>query len=263
MKIAFFDSGLGGLTVLREAVKLLPHEEYYYFADSLHVPYGPKPKEEVREYIFQAVDKLSQMGIKALVVACNTATSIAVNELRQTCNFPVIGIEPAVKPAVERFRESGQRVLVLATLLTLQEPKFHELVRRVDDENIVDYLPFPELVEHCENLQYHDDIILPLLKNKLTSYDMSQYGVIVLGCTHFPFYKWHLKKILPNNIEIIDGSVGTTKRLKQVLEENSLLREQTNQEPTQITYLSSLDDGGEQKRMERAMNYLIHAEMNA
>lgn len=265
MKIAFFDSGLGGLTVLREAVKLLPQEEFFYYADSLHVPYGTKPKEQVKEYIFEAVEQLNQRGIKALVVACNTATSIAVNELREVYNFPIIGIEPAVKPAVERFKESGQRVLVLATPLTLQEPKFHELVRRVDYANIVDYLPFPELVEHCENLQFQDDIILPLLTHKLASYDMSQYGVIVLGCTHFPFYKWHLQKILPTNIEVIDGSLGTTKRLKQVLLENGLLSDSEQVIPTdcpRITYLSSLDDPKEQTRMERAMAYLVQSEKN-
>ena len=266
MKIAFLDSGLGGLTVLRESVNLLPQEEFYYYADTLHVPYGTKPKEQVKEYIFQAVEQLAQLGIKALVVACNTATSIAVNELRQAYHFPIIGIEPAVKPAVERFKESGQRVLVLATPLTLQEPKFHELVRRVDYSNIVDYLPFPELVEHCENLQFDEEVILPLLQNKLASYDMSRYGVIVLGCTHFPFYKWHLQKILPTTIEVIDGSRGTTNRLKQVLQENGLLLERGQHDQAdrpRVTYLSSLNDSQEQMRMERAMQYLIQSKMNA
>lgn len=256
MKIAFLDSGIGGLTVLREAIKLLPQEDFYYFADTLHVPYGPKPKEQVREYIFEAVESLKNRGIKALVIACNTATVIAVNELRKTYSFPIIGIEPAVKPAVERFKESGQRVLVLATQLTLQEPKFHDLVKRVDYANIVDYLPFPELVTHCENLQFEDEVIIPLLQSKLASYDMKQYGVIVLGCTHFPFYKRHLQKILPAGIEIIDGSVGTSKRLKQVLTELELLSSNRERNSPSITYLSSLDHPQEAERMKQAMEYL-------
>ena len=102
MRIAIFDSGIGGITVLAEALKQLPQEDYVYYADTLHVPYGEKTKQQVRNYIFKAVDFLAGTGIKALVVACNTATSIAVNDLRQRHSFPVIGMEPAVKPAVQR-----------------------------------------------------------------------------------------------------------------------------------------------------------------
>ena len=116
MKIGFFDSGIGGLTVLSEALKRLPNHEYLYYADTDHAPYGPKPKEEVREYVFKAIEFLVNEGAQIIVIACNTATSIAVSELRQKYSIPIIGMEPAVKPAIESVENSTKRVLVLSLI---------------------------------------------------------------------------------------------------------------------------------------------------
>jgi len=218
MKIAFFDSGVGGATVLAEAQKLLPNEDYIYYADTLHVPYGPKPKAEVKRYIFDAVDYLAGYGIKALVVACNTATSVAVNELRGRYNFPVIGMEPAVKPAVENTGK-GKRVLALATALTLQEAKFKDLVSVVDPEHIVDSLPMPELVELAEKLIFDEAVVVPCLRQKFASLDLASYGTVVLGCTHFAFFRNSLRQVLPPETDIIDGAEGTLRQLMHKLSE--------------------------------------------
>lgn len=220
-KIGFLDSGFGGITVLSEALRQLPKENYIYYADIEHAPYGPKTKEEVKEYVFEAVEFLVGQGIKALVVACNTATSIAVRELRSMYSFPIVGMEPAVKPAVENG--NGKRVLVLATDLTLREEKFHNLVQKVDQEHVVDYLPFPELVELAENMVFDYDKVIPVIKNKLEGYDLSSYRTFVLGCTHFPIFKNAFKEAIPSSIDIIDGSVGTIRYLKSLLEDNQLL----------------------------------------
>lgn len=222
--IGLLDSGFGGITVLSEALRQLPNENYIYYADIEHVPYGTKTKEEVRSYIFEAVDFLVKQGIKALVVACNTATSIAVRDLREMYSFPIVGMEPAVKPAVQNG--NGKRVLVLATPLTLCEEKFHNLVQRVDHEHIVDYLAFPELVELAENMVFDYNKVIPVIKTKLASYDMENYKTFVLGCTHFPIYRNVFKELLPAHIDIIDGSVGTIKYLKCLLEERNLFNTQ-------------------------------------
>ena len=219
MTIGFFDSGIGGLTVLYEALKVLPYENYIYYADTLNVPYGTKQKNEVKKYIFDAAAFMASQGVKAMVIACNTATSVAIKDLRRKYDFPIIGMEPAVKPAVERNGNSHKRVLVLATQLTLKEEKFKNLVSKVDNEHIVDFLPFPELVEFAEKLEFHEQVVLPCLKDKLAALDMSLYGTIVLGCTHFPFFKDVFRQLFSENIEIIDGSVGTVKHLKRILEE--------------------------------------------
>jgi glutamate racemase len=223
MKIGFFDSGIGGITVLKEALRVMPKEDYIYFADTSHVPYGQKPKDEVKGYIFDAVDFILSFGVKALVVACNTATSIAIKDLRKEYSIPIIGMEPAVKPAVANTDGSGKRVLVFATPLTLKESKFKNLVSQVDVNNIVDFLPLPELVNYAEGLEFDEKIIIPYLTDKLSSFDLSQYGTVVLGCTHFPFFTKCFSKVFPQRVNIIDGACGTVKRLKSVLSEQNLL----------------------------------------
>ncbi|MNZ86185.1 Glutamate racemase 2 [compost metagenome] len=217
MRIGFFDSGIGGLTVLAEALRMLPDKDYLYMADTLHVPYGTKPKEAVKAYVFEAVETMIGEGIDALVVACNTATSIAINDLREHYSLPIVGMEPAVKPAVEMNRATGKRVLVFATPLTLQMPKYYALVSRVDEKGIVDSLPLPELVPYCEALQFDRQIMSAYFMDKLSSYNLDDYGIIVLGCTHYPFYKDILQELLPPHIEIVDGNLGTIKRLSALL----------------------------------------------
>ena len=127
--IGVFDSGIGGLTVLKKIVEILPDEKYIYYADTDNVPYGTKPKEEVKEYINQAVNFLISKNVKAIVIACNTATSIAVKELRENYTLPIIGIEPAAKPAVENRGE--KRVLIMATPTTIKEEKLKFFIRKI------------------------------------------------------------------------------------------------------------------------------------
>jgi len=220
MRIGFFDSGVGGITVLHEALRQLPAENYIYYADTKNVPYGTKSKLEVRKYILQAVDFMANEGIKALVVACNTATSIAINELRQKYSFPILGMEPAVKPAVEK--NCTKRVLVAATPLTLQEEKYKNLITKLGHPHIIDGVALPELVEYAENSIFEEQIILAYLKQKLGSYNLKDYGTVVLGCTHFPFYQEVFRKLFPEDTYIIDGNKGTIKYLKKVLAEKNL-----------------------------------------
>jgi|HigsolmetaAR203D_1030402.scaffolds.fasta_scaffold00146_3 glutamate racemase len=217
MRIGFFDSGLGGLTVLAESLRRLPAKDYLYMADTLHVPYGTKTKEDVRRYVLEAVETMVGQGIDALVVACNTATSIAINELREIYSMPIVGMEPAVKPAVEMNRATGKRVLVCATPLTLSMPKYYALVSRVDENGIVDSLPLPELVDYCERLVFDGEELAAYFRRKLEPFDLDRYGIIVLGCTHFIYYRDALRRVLPESIEIVDGNAGTVRRLAALL----------------------------------------------
>ncbi len=217
LPIGFFDSGVGGLTVLQEALRALPHERYLYFADSDHAPYGVRPKEEVRQLVLDAVAFMADQGMKALVVACNTGTSAAIEDLRQQYTFPVIGMEPAVKPAVTG--STHKRVLVFATELTLREEKFRNLVARVDTEGLVDYLPLQELVRYAERFEFDEAVIRPYLAEKLAGLTLADYGTAVLGCTHFLFFKPILEKVLPG-IQIIDGNLGTVRNLQRQLGSN-------------------------------------------
>ncbi|MWC29717.1 glutamate racemase [Paenibacillus sp. MMS18-CY102] len=217
MTIGFFDSGIGGLSVLAESLRRLPAQDYLYMADTLHVPYGTKTKEEVQGYVFEAVERMMSHGIDALVIACNTATSIAVEDLRAKYSLPIVGMEPAVKPAVEMNRATGKRVLVMATQLTLQLPKYYALISRVDEGGIVDSLPLPGLVRYCESLQFDPQVMEEYFRTQLAPYNLDEYGIFVLGCTHYPFYTNILRAMLPPHIQIVDGNAGTVRRLSALL----------------------------------------------
>ncbi|KAF9116793.1 hypothetical protein BGX30_005835, partial [Mortierella sp. GBA39] len=252
MRIALFDSGLGGLTVLSEAVKQLPNEDFLFFADTLHVPYGTKTKDQVLDYVRQSVDMILQDEIKALVIACNTATSAAAEELRREYDIPIIGMEPAVKPAVERNRLTGKRVLVAATPLTLHQSKYTQLVSRVDDHSIVDSLPLPELVGYCESLEFDPDRMTRYFLDKFADYRLEEYGTLVLGCTHYPFYTRILRQILPPHIEIIDGSAGTVRRLDYILKKTGTSGTQRGGD---IRFACSSGDPEYMAKMHRAYDY--------
>jgi len=237
MNIGFFDSGIGGLSVLREALTILPNENYLYYADTDNTPYGTKTREEVKGFAFRAVEFLVSHGIKALVIACNTATSVSVEDLRRKYDFPIIGMEPAVKPAVAKSQNGGKRVLVLSTALTLREVKFQDLVARVDTEHIVDKLPAPKLVELAERFVFDGPEVETYLKELIPWDRMDRYGTIVLGCTHFLFFRDALSRMLPAGIDIIDGNLGTVRHLYDVLRSRNLL--ETSQKKGRILFFRS------------------------
>lgn len=219
--IGIFDSGIGGLTVMREIIKLLPNEEYIYYADTDNVPYGTKPKEEVKQYIKQAIDFLTSKNVKAIVIACNTATSIAIKDLRKIYNIPIIGIEPAAKPAVENRR--NKKVLIMATPTTIKEEKLKYLLERLNAKEYVDLIAMPKLVEFAEKADFNSNEVKQYIKQELKEYKLEEYSELVLGCTHFPFFKVLLKEIFPKDTQIIDGSIGVANRLKNVLKEQNEL----------------------------------------
>lgn len=253
MKIGFFDSGVGGLTVLHQVIGLLPKEDYIFYADTDHVPYGEKPKEKVKQYVAEAVEFIAQQGVKAIVIACNTATGIVIEELRDTYNFPILGIEPAVKPAVLESKKQQKKVLVLATRLTLQGEKYKNLVKGLDNCDIVESLPLPGLVELAETLEFEDKVVLPYLRKQLENIDVTQYGTVVLGCTHFPYFRAGLRKVFGNQTELIDGSVGTANQLIRLLGEH---REEGD---GSIMFFESgrlISDGAKLSKYRRLLNML-------
>jgi glutamate racemase len=235
VRIGFFDSGIGGITVLHQALRFLPNEDYIFYADTLHVPYGEKPKQEVRDYVSNAVDFIANQGVKALVIACNTATSIAVEDLRANYDFPILGIEPAVKPAVKNCEARRKKVLVLATNLTLREEKYHNLVKSIDHHDIVESLALPGLVQFAENMEFREGKVIPYLREELSAFDLNQFGTVVLGCTHFPYFTDIFKRIFPQGIDVISGSIGTAKNLRRILEEKNQINDGTGD----ITFFKS------------------------
>lgn len=220
--VAVFDSGLGGISVLRELVRTLPRENYLYFGDSLHAPYGTKTPQEVISLSLQAADRLLSQGAKALVVACNTATSAAIRTLRKTYpELAIVGTEPAIKPAVERH--PGGRILMLATAMTVQEEKFQRLKAQYDDQAQIIPIACSGLMEYVEQGILRGAEVEGYLLDKLEPYLKVPIDAVVLGCTHYPFLRGAIRRIVGRRPEIIDGSIGIARQLERRLEEQGLL----------------------------------------
>ena len=214
LPIGFLDSGVGGLSVLREAIKIMPNENYIYFGDSKNAPYGVKPTKEIRDLTFNVVDFLIEKGIKGLVVACNTATSAAVSELRRVYpDIPLVGIEPAIKPAVELNR-SG-KILIMATPMTIKQEKFNLLLNKYKEKAEIVPIPCAGLMEFIEDGILSGEELEEYLEEKLSIYDKSEISSIVLGCTHYPFVKDVIAKIVGSNVIIMDGGEGTARENKK------------------------------------------------
>ena len=221
--IAVFDSGVGGISVLRHLLRVMPGERYLYFGDSANAPYGTKTKEEVRRLTFAAAEKLLARGIKALVVACNTATSAAISQLRAAYpDLIVIGIEPALKLAADKF--PGGRLCVMATPMTLREEKFAALMGRYAQSCTVHKLPAPGLVELVESGRADSSEMDDLLR-RLFAPHLGRLDAVVLGCTHYPFAAKALSRVLGEGVTLLDGGDGTARETRRRLAEAGLLEE--------------------------------------
>ena len=238
LPVLFFDSGVGGISILRRSVRLLPCEDYLYFGDSLHAPYGVRSLGEVRELCLNALEPLIARGVKALVVACNTATSAAIGALRERHpDLIVIGTEPAIKPAVERHE--GGRILVMATPMTLKEEKFLALQAQYQPRAEIIPLPCPGLMEFVEQGVTSGGAVEGYLLDKLEPYRNVPVSAIVLGCTHYPFLTGAIRRIVGRHVEIIDGADGVAQQLRSRLAAENLLSART--EPGRVAFENSLD----------------------
>ncbi len=216
--IGVFDSGVGGISVLKELRRVLPREDFIFFGDTAHAPYGTKQPEEVMGYVRGVVEHLLDKRVKAVVIACNTATSVAATELRQIYELPIIGMEPALKPAHE-LRKDGQ-ILVLATPMTLKLPKFLRLMELYGEGACP--LPCPGLMDLVEREDFTQ--ARRYLEELLSPFDLADVDAVVLGCTHYSFLRPVLAELLPEEVPVLDGNQGTARQLARVLEERGLNR---------------------------------------
>ena len=220
--IAVFDSGVGGISVLRELVKLMPGENYLYFGDSANAPYGKKSTDEVRQLTLQNARMLLSCNTKALVVACNTATSAAIDLLRET--YPdklILGIEPALKPAITQFPTG--RIGIMATEVTLREEKLQRLMAQFNTAT-VERISAPGLVELIEAGKVDSPETENLLREILAPY-VDKLDALVLGCTHYPFVKETISRILGEQTLLFDGGQGTARQTRHLLEQTGLLND--------------------------------------
>ncbi len=250
LPIGVFDSGVGGISVLRELVARMPNENFIFFGDSANAPYGTKTLEQVVELTCQDAAHLYQLGVKAIVVACNTATSAGIKLLRERyADIPVIGIEPALKPAV--LSGEHPKVLVMATPMTLREEKFHNLMQRFEENAEIIPLPCPGLVEFIERGELESQELEAFLQELFAPFE--NVDAVVLGCTHYPFVKKMIRKVLGEQVQLFDGGEGTARETKRKLEEFGFLR--VSQEAGKVTILNSAQDDAILELSEKLLHY--------
>ncbi len=219
--IAVLDSGLGGLSVLRHLRRRMPGEKFLYYGDSAHAPYGTKSRREVEELTLAIVRQLMQRGLKALVVACNTATAAAIETLRR--EYPdliIVGVEPALKVAADRF--PCGRIGVMATPVTLREEKFCHLIDRCANGCRVYKIPAPQLVPLIEEGMVDTPVMDAALHGLLDPF-AGKLDALVLGCTHFPFVSHAMERMLGSEVAVLDGGDGTAREALHRLEAADLL----------------------------------------
>jgi len=234
--IAVFDSGIGGISVLRQLQKAMPQERFYYFGDSANAPYGDRSEEEILDLTFKAVAHLLQKPVKALVLACNTATAVAVEQLRQRYSqLMVVGIEPAVKLAADHY--PGKTVGMLSTRATLRNPRVVRLMEQHGTRCRFVPLAAPELVPLIEGGLENSDQMQAAL-DRLLGPHRQQLDALVLGCTHYPFAAEAISRYLGPHVPLLDGSIGTATHTKHLLEQAGLLHDG----PGELLLENSSDD---------------------
>ena len=221
--IGMFDSGVGGISVLREAVRLLPHERFLFYGDTKNAPYGTKSREQVLSLSRRVVELLLEHGAKAILIACNTATSAAAATLRaEYADVPIVAMEPAIKPASLLHRDGI--VLSLATPGTIAGEKYAHLMARYG-QGVVS-LPCPGLMEFAERGELDGENLHEFLAGLLSPYLSQKVEAVVLGCTHYVFLRRAISAFFPG-VPLIDGNEGTVRQLIRRLAEQDLLAPDT------------------------------------
>lgn len=235
--IAIFDSGIGGLSVLKEVVKLLPNESYIYFGDGEHCPYGEKSREEVRELTTNAIEQIVTLGVKLIVVACNTASSAAIEQLRQSYSIPFVAMEPAVKPAI--LSSKSGKIGVLATKRTIEGNPFKLLCQKWSEKGEIITRAGEGLVEIVEQSKENSYQSKELVKKHIEYLLEKGVDKIVLGCTHYPMLLEQIKEVIGSrDVEIINPAPFIAHRVAQILEEKGELNQHGS---GKIEYKSSAD----------------------
>ena len=224
--VGVLDSGLGGISVLRALKTVLPYENYYYFADKDNAPYGSKSDSEIICLTMKNVEQMIALGCKAIVIACNTATSVAIQLLRNKYKIPILGLEPAISPALREF-PSG-KILVMATPVTLSHDKFQKLLDTVGRKQFT-LVPAPHLVRYVESGFLNRERAIGELSKLLEEYKNTEFDACVLGCTHFPFVKAEICEALGYTPRFFDGAQGVALCLKNTLKSLDILNENVSE----------------------------------
>ncbi len=239
--VGVLDSGVGGISILKALVEFMPYENFMYFGDSANAPYGEKTRDEIRKLTMDNVALLLERGCKTIVVACNTATAAAITPLREKYpDIPMIGLEPALKPAV--LHKANSRIIVMATPFTLKEQKFENLKNQYKDQAEIISLPCPEIVRFVERQETYSPELLHYLRRQFEPCRGQKIDAIVLGCTHFPFVRKAIQEVAGRDVILYDSAMGVGRQVRRQLEAHGLLN--TSGKRGQVTIINSRGEEG-------------------
>lgn len=259
--IGIFDSGIGGLSIAQEIAKHLPHERFIYFADTAHVPYGPRDDQNIRELTAQAIEWLYRKGCKVAVVACNTASAFSLDYLREHYgdNFPIIGLVPALKPAV--LQSKSKTVAVLATPATFRGQLIKDVVDKFAQPSGVTVIPVTclDLVPFVESGAQMSAACLATLKDILQPVVDQGADYLVLGCTHYPFLKIAIQSIFGQKLTLIDSGLAVARQTARILIKNELLFERNHDSDVRIECYVS---GNNAESLRPILQLLLEPELN-
>ncbi|WP_111895084.1 glutamate racemase [Acinetobacter sp. MB5] len=253
--IGIFDSGIGGLSVVQEIAQYLPNERIIYFADTAHVPYGPRSGQDIRELTAHAIEWLYRQGCKAIVVACNTASAFSLDYLREHYgeNFPIIGLVPALKPAV--LQTKSKVVAVLATPATFRGQLIKDVMQHFAEPAGVKVLPVTclELVPLIEAGQQMSAHCLDVLRECLSPVAEQGADYLVLGCTHYPFLTEAIQQVFGNQFKLVDSGLAVARQTARVLIKHGLV----NNQPMSGTQIVCYASGGNTPQLHRVVERLM------
>lgn len=249
--IGVFDSGLGGISVVRAIIDLLPHEHLIYFGDTARVPYGSKSEDTVIRFAHQISSFLREKQVKMIVVACNTASAVALESLQQSFSIPIVGvIEPGSEAAVKSSKH--KRIGVIGTASTIRSGAYRAAIRALDPEIWVTDQACPLLVPLVEEDWPHDGVVKQVLESYLSSFKAQNPDSLILGCTHYPYLKSIIQEVMGPSVRLVDSGEETATRVQQVLEKMGLLNESNGDPGRHKFYVSDFP----QKFEETASRFL-------
>lgn len=215
--IGFLDSGVGGLTVVKEAMKQLPNETIYYIGDTLRCPYGPRPVEEIKQFTWEMTQFLLKKKVKMIVIACNTATAVALDEIRATIKIPVVGvIIPGARAALKLT--SSHRIGIIGTVGTINSGEYKKAIQRKVPKTEVFGLACPKFVPIVESKQYESGIAKNVVDETLSAFDDKQIDTLIMGCTHYPLLKPLIKEKMGDKVELIDSGAEAVSEVSMLLD---------------------------------------------
>lgn len=221
--IGVIDSGVGGLTVAKEIMKLLPNEEIIYIGDTARCPYGPRQKKEVRQFTWQMAQKLEQLNVKMLVIACNTATAVALESLQKHMPFPVLGvINAGARAAAKKTKRS--EVVVLATEGTIKSGAYEKALKSLNTKAKIIPLACPTFVPLVESGEYEGSFSFDLVKEGLKPLEDKRFDTVILGCTHYPILQKQIEAAVGEDKFVLSSAEETAKDVEAILQYNNQLR---------------------------------------